>query len=57
MRYASALPLWRSHLIGLYDARLDQCLCSPPWASSHDAIGGHYQHKVDLVSMFKEFAG
>jgi hypothetical protein len=39
---------------GLYDARLDH---TPPWASSHDAIGGHYQHKVDLVSMFKDVDG
>jgi hypothetical protein len=50
------LRLWRSHLInGLYDAII--CLCSPSWASSHDVIGGHYQHEVDLVSMFKEVAG
>jgi pyruvate dehydrogenase (quinone) len=52
------LGLWRSHLInGLYDARLDHMPVLAIVGSSHDVIGGHYRHEVDLVSMFKEVAG
>jgi pyruvate dehydrogenase (quinone) len=48
-----------SHLItGLYDARLEHM---PVFAilsqQSRDAIGGHYQQEVDLVSLFKDVAG
>jgi pyruvate dehydrogenase (quinone) len=48
-----------SHLItGLYDARLDHMpVLAIAGQQSRDAIGGHYQQEVDLVSMFKDVAG
>jgi pyruvate dehydrogenase (quinone) len=48
-----------SHLItGLYDARLDHMpVLAIVGQQSRDAIGGHYQQEVDLVSMFKDVAG
>src|ERR1700759_490672 len=48
-----------SHLItGLYDARLDHMpVLAIAGQQARDAIGGHYQQEVDLVSMFKDVAG
>jgi pyruvate dehydrogenase (quinone) len=48
-----------SHLItGLYDARLDHMpVLAIVGQQSRDALGGHYQQEVDLVSMFKDVAG
>jgi pyruvate dehydrogenase (quinone) len=48
-----------SHLItGLYDARLDHMpVLALVGQQSRDAIGGHYQQEVDLVSLFKDVAG
>ena len=48
-----------SHLItGLYDARLDHMpVLAIVGQQSRDAIGGHYQQEVDLVSLFKDVAG
>ncbi|HEY0181525.1 MAG TPA: thiamine pyrophosphate-requiring protein [Rhodopila sp.] len=48
-----------SHLItGLYDARLDHMpVLAIAGQQARNAIGGHYQQEVDLVSMFKDVAG
>jgi pyruvate dehydrogenase (quinone) len=48
-----------SHLItGLYDARLDHMpVLAIVGQQSRDALGGHYQQEIDLVSMFKDVAG
>jgi pyruvate dehydrogenase (quinone) len=48
-----------SHLItGLYDARLDHVpVLAIAGQQARDALGGHYQQEVDLVSMFKDVAG
>ena len=48
-----------SHLItGMYDARLDHMpVLAITGQQSRNAIGGHYQQEVDLVSMFKDVAG
>jgi pyruvate dehydrogenase (quinone) len=48
-----------SHLItGLYDARLDHMpVLALVGQQARNAIGGHYQQEVDLVSMFKDVAG
>jgi pyruvate dehydrogenase (quinone) len=48
-----------SHLItGLYDARLDHMpMLAHVGQQSRDAIGGHYQQEVDLVSMFQRCRG
>jgi glyoxylate carboligase len=48
-----------SHLItGLYDARLDHMpVLAIVGQQSRDALGGHYQQEVDLVSLFKDVAG
>ena len=48
-----------SHLItGLYDARLDhQPVLAIVGQQARNAIGGHYQQELDLVSMFKDVAG
>src|ERR1700735_335619 len=48
-----------SHLItGLYDARLDHMpVLAIAGQQARNALGGHYQQEVDLVSMFKDVAG
>ncbi len=48
-----------SHLItGLYDARLDHVpVLAIAGQQSRNALGGHYQQEVDLVSLFKDVAG
>lgn len=48
-----------SHLLtGLYDARLDHMpVLAIAGQQARTAIGGHYQHEVDLPSMFKDVAG
>jgi pyruvate dehydrogenase (quinone) len=48
-----------SHLItGLYDARLDHMpVLAIAGQQARNAIGGHYQQEVDLVSLFKDVAG
>ncbi len=48
-----------SHLLtGLYDARLDHMpVLAITGQQSRNALGGHYQQEVDLVSMFKDVAG
>ncbi len=48
-----------SHLItGLYDARLDHMpVLAITGQQSRNAMGGHYQQEVDLVSMYKDVAG
>jgi pyruvate dehydrogenase (quinone) len=48
-----------SHLItGLYDARLDHTpVLAIAGQQARNALGGHYQQEVDLVSMFKDVAG
>ena len=48
-----------SHLItGLYDAKLDhQPVLAIVGQQARDALGGHYQQELDLVSMFKDVAG
>src|ERR1700761_5592291 len=48
-----------THLVtGLYDARLDHvpvlAICGQ---QARDALGGHYQQEVDLVSLLKDVAG
>src|ERR1043165_547352 len=47
-----------SHLTtGLYDARLDhQPVLAIVGQQARDALGGHYQQEVDLVSLFKDVA-
>jgi pyruvate dehydrogenase (quinone) len=47
------------HLLnGLYDAKLDhQPVVAIVGQQSRDALGGHYQQEVDLVSLFKDVAG
>ena len=56
---ASRLPARRlSSITGLYDARLDHMpVLAIVGQQSRDAIGGHYQQEVDLVSLFKDVAG
>jgi pyruvate dehydrogenase (quinone) len=48
-----------SHLItGLYDARLDHMpVLAIAGQQARNALGGHYQQELDLVSMFKDVAG
>lgn len=48
-----------SHLVtGLYDALLDhQPVLAIVGQQARDALGGHYQQELDLVSMFKDVAG
>ncbi|HZZ62015.1 MAG TPA: thiamine pyrophosphate-requiring protein [Roseiarcus sp.] len=48
-----------SHLItGLYDARLDHMpVLAIAGQQARNALGGHYQQEVDLVSMYKDVAG
>jgi pyruvate dehydrogenase (quinone) len=48
-----------SHLItGLYDAKLDhQPVLAIAGQQARNALGGHYQQELDLVSMFKDVAG
>ena len=48
-----------SHLItGLYDALLDhQPVLAIAGQQARNALGGHYQQELDLVSMFKDVAG
>src|SRR6201995_136410 len=48
-----------SHLLtGLYDARLDhQPVLAIVGQQARNAIGGHYQQELDLLSMFKDVAG
>ncbi|QPF93956.1 thiamine pyrophosphate-requiring protein [Bradyrhizobium commune] len=48
-----------SHLVtGLYDALLDhQPVLAIVGQQARNALGGHYQQEVDLVSMFKDVAG
>ena len=48
-----------SHLItGLYDARLDHMpVLAIAGQQARNAMGGHYQQEVDLVSMYKDVAG
>ncbi|MBC3362857.1 thiamine pyrophosphate-requiring protein [Pseudomonas sp. SWRI154] len=48
-----------SHLVtGLYDARMDHmpvlAICGQ---QARNALGGHYQQELDLVSLFKDVAG
>ena len=47
-----------SHLItGLYDARLDHMpVLAIVGQQARNALGGHYQQELDLVSMFKDVA-
>ncbi len=46
------------HLLnGLYDAKMDhQPVVAIVGQQSRDALGGHYQQEVDLVSLFKDVA-
>lgn len=48
-----------SHLItGLYDARMDHVpVLAIAGQQSRDALGGHYQQELDLISLFKDVAG
>jgi len=48
-----------THLVtGLYDARLDHVpVLAIVGQQSRNALGGHYQQEVDLVSLFKDVAG
>lgn len=48
-----------SHLItGLYDARMDHMpVLAITGQQARNALGGHYQQELDLVSMFKDVAG
>src|SRR3569833_1479044 len=48
-----------SHLItGLYDALLDhQPVLAIVGQQARNALGGHYQQELDLLSMFKDVAG
>src|ERR1700739_202392 len=48
-----------SHLVtGLYDARLDhQPVLALVGQQSRNALGGHYQQEVDLLSLYKDVAG
>ncbi len=48
-----------SHLVtGLYNARLDHMpVLAIAGQQARNAIGGHYQQEVDLVSMYKDVAG
>src|ERR1700744_1479970 len=48
-----------SHLVtGLYDALLDhQPVLAIVGQQARNALGGHYQQELDLVSMFKDVAG
>ncbi|WP_407681346.1 thiamine pyrophosphate-requiring protein [Pseudomonas bohemica] len=48
-----------SHLItGLYDARMDHMpVLAIVGQQARNALGGHYQQELDLVSMFKDVAG
>jgi pyruvate dehydrogenase (quinone) len=48
-----------SHLVtGLYDARLDHMpVLAIAGQQARNAVGGHYQQELDLVSMFKDVAG
>ena len=48
-----------SHLItGLYDAKLDHMpVLAIAGQQARDALGGHYQQELDLVSLFKDVAG
>ena len=48
-----------SHLItGLYDARLDHMpVLAIAGQQARNALGGHYQQELDLVTMFKDVAG
>ena len=47
-----------SHLVtGLYDAKLDHMpVLAIAGQQARDALGGHYQQELDLVSMFKDVA-
>src|ERR1700733_7253978 len=49
----------RLYLItGLYDARLDHMpVLAIVGQQSRNALGGHYQQEVDLVSLMKDVAG
>lgn len=48
-----------SHLVtGLYDARLDHMpVLAIVGQQARNALGGHYQQEVDLLSLFKDVAG
>ena len=48
-----------THLLtGLYDARMDHMpVLAIVGQQARNAIGGHYQQEVDLLSMFKDVAG
>jgi pyruvate dehydrogenase (quinone) len=48
-----------THLVtGLYDARLDHVpVLAIAGQQARNALGGHYQQEVDLVSLFKDVAG
>ncbi|MBI6619001.1 thiamine pyrophosphate-requiring protein [Pseudomonas corrugata] len=48
-----------SHLItGLYDARMDHMpVLAISGQQARNALGGHYQQELDLVSLFKDVAG
>ena len=48
-----------SHLLtGLYDARMDHMpVLAIVGQQARNALGGHYQQEVDLLSMFKDVAG
>src|SRR5437773_8782232 len=48
-----------THLVtGLYDARLDNVpVLAIAGQQSRNALGGHYQQKVELVSLLKDVAG
>jgi pyruvate dehydrogenase (quinone) len=48
-----------THLVtGLYDARLDHVpVLAIAGQQSRNALGGHYQQEVDLVSLLKDVAG
>jgi pyruvate dehydrogenase (quinone) len=48
-----------SHLItGLYDARLDHVpVLAIAGQQARNALGGHYQQELDLISMYKDVAG
>ncbi|HEY6483512.1 MAG TPA: thiamine pyrophosphate-requiring protein [Steroidobacteraceae bacterium] len=48
-----------SHLVtGLYDARLDhQPVLALAGQQSRNALGGHYQQEIDLLSLYKDVAG
>jgi pyruvate dehydrogenase (quinone) len=48
-----------SHLVtGLYDARMDHMpVLAITGQQARAALGGHFQHELDLVSLFKDVAG